>query len=109
MTARVPLKDSVYYSQFNANLAQQHIPGSAKANGREPKSCLGRVFNFKFGCFYYECNCMVKTNTPTFKVENSAQILSCYLCLSMLLPGNTKGGSITVLLTSCLTGLESAV
>jgi hypothetical protein len=24
-------------------------------------------------------------------------------------PGNTKGGSITVLLTSCLTGLESAV
>jgi hypothetical protein len=28
---------------------------------------------------------------------------------SMLQPGNTKGGSITVLLTSCLTGLESAV
>jgi hypothetical protein len=27
----------------------------------------------------------------------------------LLLPGNTKGGSITVLLTSCLTGLESAV
>ncbi len=25
------------------------------------------------------------------------------------LPGNTKGGSITILLTSCLTGLESAV
>jgi hypothetical protein len=24
-------------------------------------------------------------------------------------PGNTKGGSITVPLTSCLTGLESAV
>ncbi len=24
-------------------------------------------------------------------------------------PGNTEGGSITVLLTSCLTGLESAV
>jgi hypothetical protein len=27
----------------------------------------------------------------------------------MVRPGNTKGGSITVLLTSCLTGLESAV
>jgi hypothetical protein len=26
-----------------------------------------------------------------------------------LVPGNTKGGSITVLLTSSLTGLESAV
>ena len=25
--------------------------GSAKANGREPKSCLGRVFNFKLGHF----------------------------------------------------------
>jgi hypothetical protein len=25
--------------------------GSTKANGREPKSCLGRVFNFKLGCF----------------------------------------------------------
>jgi hypothetical protein len=26
-------------------------PGSAKANGREPKSCLGRVFNFKLDSF----------------------------------------------------------
>jgi hypothetical protein len=25
--------------------------GSAKAIGREPKSCLGQVFNFKLGCF----------------------------------------------------------
>jgi len=25
--------------------------GSAKANGREPKTGLGRVFNFKSGCF----------------------------------------------------------
>jgi hypothetical protein len=28
---------------------------------------------------------------------------------ALLFPGNTKRGSITVLLTSCLTGLESAV
>jgi hypothetical protein len=28
---------------------------------------------------------------------------------SLVKPGNTKGGSITVPLTSCLTGLESAV
>ncbi len=26
-------------------------PGSAKANGREPKNCLGRIFNFNLGCF----------------------------------------------------------
>jgi hypothetical protein len=25
--------------------------GSTKANGKEPKSCLGQVFNFKLGCF----------------------------------------------------------
>ncbi len=25
--------------------------GSVKAIGRDPKSCLGRVFNFKLGCF----------------------------------------------------------
>ncbi len=25
--------------------------GSTKANGREPKSCLGQVFIFKLGCF----------------------------------------------------------
>ncbi len=26
-------------------------PGSAKANGKEPKTGMGRVFNFKLGCF----------------------------------------------------------
>jgi len=26
-------------------------PGSKKANWREPKTCLGRVFNYKLGCF----------------------------------------------------------
>jgi hypothetical protein len=25
--------------------------GSSKANGWEPKSCMGQVFNFKFGHF----------------------------------------------------------
>jgi hypothetical protein len=49
---------------------------SAKANGREPKTCLGRVFNYKLGCFEdaYEtrvCGCM-----PMSEVENSAQVLS---------------------------------
>ena len=29
--------------------------------------------------------------------------------IELVKPGNTKGGSITVPLTSCLTGLESAV
>jgi hypothetical protein len=25
--------------------------GSAKANGREPKTGLGRVYNYKLGCY----------------------------------------------------------
>jgi hypothetical protein len=29
--------------------------GSAKANGREPKTGLGRFFNFKLGCFDDVC------------------------------------------------------
>ena len=27
------------------------MAGSAKAIGREPKTCLGRVFNYKLGCY----------------------------------------------------------
>ncbi len=28
-----------------------NYPLSVKGNGREPKTCLGRVFNYKLGCF----------------------------------------------------------
>ncbi len=37
--------------------------GSSKANGRKPKSCLGRVFNFKLGCFIKCVQLMACTNT----------------------------------------------
>ncbi len=42
----------------------------------------------------------------TFFVRWQACAVTFSLCRE---PGNTIGGSITVLLTSCLTGLESAV
>ncbi len=32
-------------------LKTKAVMGGAKANGREPESCLGRVFCFKFGFF----------------------------------------------------------
>jgi hypothetical protein len=32
------------------------VVGSMKANGRVAKNCLGRVFKFQVGCFYYNCN-----------------------------------------------------
>jgi hypothetical protein len=34
-----------------ASLSMNLNLGRAKANGREPKSCLGQVFNFKLGRF----------------------------------------------------------
>ncbi len=34
------------------------ILGRAKANGREPESCLGQVFNFKLDCFCCACTCI---------------------------------------------------
>jgi hypothetical protein len=64
-------------ASFNKAILLWLLWGNAKTNGRKPKSCFRRVFNFKFGCFVYEYNCEVLTNTATFKVENSAQVLSC--------------------------------
>ncbi len=40
----------ILMSRLQASLVCQSA-GSLKANGREPKSCLGRVFNFKLGHF----------------------------------------------------------
>jgi hypothetical protein len=45
------------------------VAGSTKANGREPKSCLGQVFNFKLGRFCYEWNCMTYTSMPTLVLK----------------------------------------
>ncbi len=40
--------------------------GSAISNGREPRSCLGRVFNIKLGSFVSkQLNCMARTHTAT--------------------------------------------
>jgi hypothetical protein len=40
-----------------------------KVNGREPKSCLGQVFNFKLGCFCHEYNCVAQTNKPQLELK----------------------------------------
>ncbi len=55
-----------------------------------PKSCLGRVFNFKLGCFAIREANVQQQNTTPFRVENSAQELNhfinlpcwCYIILS---------------------------
>ncbi len=83
-----------------ATFRKEDTAGSAKANGTQPKSCLVPVFNFKLGCLCYESNCEVLTNMPTFKVENSAQVLSCSLkfvhgynqvtVINFILPSNSN-------------------
>ncbi len=50
-----------------------------KANGRKPKSNLGRVFNFKLGCFTKRVQYMAYANTAESRLENSAQVFPCYL------------------------------
>ncbi len=51
------------------------------SNGREFKSCLGRVFNFKLGRIAtLRSECMV-LHAATSRVENLAQGLSCQLKL----------------------------
>jgi hypothetical protein len=71
---------------------------------------LGRVFNFKCGHISLQHAVELITKIAKLKVENSARATFRFspvsfhhprLLLSNDKPGNTKGGSITVPLTSC--------
>jgi hypothetical protein len=45
-------------------------PGRAITNGREPRSCLGRVFNSKLGCFATPgSKCIVLRMQPLLKLK----------------------------------------
>jgi hypothetical protein len=52
-------------------------PESAKANWREPITCIGLVFNYKLDCLEDVHETHVSGDTPMSIVENSAQFLSC--------------------------------
>ncbi len=54
-------------------------PGSVISNGRERKSCLGRVFNSKLGRIAIRCCMRMAWHAATSRVENSAQGLSCQI------------------------------
>jgi len=67
-------------SSFTQQRMQQPRSGSTITNGREPRSCLGRVFNSKLGCIATPgSKCMVCMHAATSKVENLAQGSSCKL------------------------------
>jgi hypothetical protein len=53
----------------------------------------------------YAVHCSIKCGYAQY----CSSVFCCAECCYSECPGNTKGGSITVPLTSCLTGLESAV
>jgi hypothetical protein len=57
---------------------------------------------------YVECRSTLTTDSSCQSYINLI-IEKRFFLLSNDQPGNTKGGSIPVPLTSCLTGLESAV
>jgi hypothetical protein len=80
--------------------------GSAKANGRETKSFLVQVFNSKLGCFVMCTTAWPIQTQPSLEWKTRPRFCPVSLSLSMADAGNTKGGSITVPLTSCLTGLD---
>ncbi len=61
---------------------------------------------------HFQPSLMLRVRPKSTRVKHLAggQLWGRNLALpTNIRPGNTKGGSITVLLTSCLTGLKSAV
>ena len=58
------------------------------SNGREPKSCLGQVFNFKLGCFVM---CTIAWSTqaqPSLMLKTQPRFCPVSLTLSMQLAIN---------------------
>ena len=76
LSNKFDLNQSIRVSHRPLKSHKDHT-GSAKASGREPKTCLGQVFNYKLGCFEDVHEIHVCVCTPTSIVENSAQVSSC--------------------------------
>jgi hypothetical protein len=98
-----------YFKSFRAKPEVNHVKSFTLA---------GSDLNFKCMTRLEKPNEVKKTqNTPVYLFVASSVMKNkrfsslCRISLSSRIgkPGNTKGGSIIVLLTSFLTGLESAV
>ncbi len=59
-------------------------PGSVKANRREPKSCLGWVFNFKSGCFVICTIAWPIKARPSLELKTRPRFRPVSLSLSMM-------------------------
>jgi len=72
---------TTFYSGMNPSLLK---PGSAKANGREPTTCLGRVFNYKLGCFESVHAFTYVDTHPHLELKTRPRFSPVSLCLSLL-------------------------
>jgi hypothetical protein len=61
----------------------KYVSGSAKANGREPKSCLGWVFNFKLGYFVMHAITRHIQACPILELKTQPRFCLVSLSLSM--------------------------
>ncbi len=59
--------------------------GSTKANGREPKTCLSRLFHFKFGCFNDVHGLMYADARPHLLLKTRPRFSPVSLSLTMLM------------------------
>jgi hypothetical protein len=58
--------------------------GSAITNGREPRSCLGRVFNSKLGCIATPGSKCMECMQPLLKLKTRPKAHPASLSLSMV-------------------------
>ncbi len=65
--------------------------GSSKAHGREPKSCLGRVFNIKLGHFAVYALAQHIQVRPSLELKTWPRFCPVSLSLSMASHFNSRG------------------
>ncbi len=58
-------------------------PGSTKANGKEPETCLGQVFNFKLDCFNHVRVLIYADTHPHLQLKTRPSISPISLSLSI--------------------------
>ncbi len=69
------LTDDARVVTYDHHMFMIQATGSAKANGREPKSCFNQVFNFKLACFVVMQWSVWHTQRAMPRVERSAPVL----------------------------------
>ncbi len=82
--ALASIKHALTHGQRTLSIPHSVSPGSAITNGREPRSCLGRVFNSQLGCIPTPgSKCMVCMQ-PLLKLKTRPKACPVSLSLSMV-------------------------